>query len=185
MRVSVIGLGYIGLPTAAILASHEVEVVGVDSNQHIVDTINQGKIHIFENGLDTLVYAAVQEGYLYATLKPTKADVFIVAVPTPFKDSYEPDLTYIESAAKAIAPVLEKGNMVILESTSPVGTTEKMVKWMQGIRSDLNFPIFGKNGDSADILVLLVNHKLFKGFSPHDLNEKKIIDTIGVWKEHG
>ena len=108
MIVSVIGMGYIGLPTAAVLASRRVEVIGIDVNQHVVDTINQGKIHIIEPELDILVRSAVQTGHLRASKQPEKADVFMIAVPTPFKGEYEPDLSYIESAAKSIAPVLEK-----------------------------------------------------------------------------
>ena len=130
MIVSVIGLGYIGLPTAAILTSKGVSVVGVDVNQHAVDVINQGKIHIVEPELDVLVSKAIEKGLLKAVIEPEKADVFMVAVPTPFKGNYEPDLSYIKSAAKAIAPVLKKGDLVILESTSPVGSTEKMMEWM-------------------------------------------------------
>ena len=99
MKISVIGLGYIGLPTAAVLASRQFEVVGVDVNQHAVDTINQGKIHIFEPDLDMLVQASVQTGNLRAALQPEKADVFLVAVPTPFKGHYKPDLSFIESAS--------------------------------------------------------------------------------------
>ena len=153
MKVSVIGLGYIGLPTAAILAKHQVEVIGVDVNKHVVDTISQGKIHIVEPELDILVREAVQTGYLQAAIKPEKSDAFMIAVPTPFKESYEPDLQYIEAAAKTIALVLEKGNMVILESTSPVGTTEKMMRWMREVRPDLVFPVFGEDGSSVDISV--------------------------------
>ena len=128
--ISVIGLGYIGLPTAAMFASRKKKVIGVDVNQHAVDTINRGEIHIVEPDLDMIVHAAVNDGYLKATLVPEPADAFLIAVPTPFKESTseipEPDLKYIEAAAKAIAPVLKKGNLVILESTSPVGATEKM-----------------------------------------------------------
>ena len=143
MIVSVIGLGYIGLPTAAVLASREIEVVGVDVNQQTVDVINQGDIHIIEPDLDLLVQETVKIGKLRATLKPEKADVFMVTVPTPFKANKKPDLSFIESASKSIATVLEKGNLVILESTSPVGTTEKMMEWMQEVRPDLTFPVFG------------------------------------------
>ena len=125
MKVLVIGLGYIGLPTAAVLASRGVEVVGVDVNQHTVDSINQGKIHIVEPDLDILVQASVKSGNLRAMIQAERADVFMVAVPTPFKEDHQPDLSFIESATKSIAPVLERGNLVILESTSPVGTTEK------------------------------------------------------------
>ena len=101
MIVSVVGLGYIGLPTAAILASRSLKVIGLDVNQKTVDIINQGKVHIVEPGLDILVQTAVQSGYLKATTKPEKSDVFVIAVPTPFKDNHKPDLSYIESAAKA------------------------------------------------------------------------------------
>lgn len=138
--VSVIGLGYIGLPTAAMLASRKIRVIGVDVNKHAVDTINQGKIHIVEPDLDLLVNAAVTSGYLSAQLTPAQADAFMIAVPTPFHDDLSPDLTYVEAAAKAIAPVLKKGDLVILESTSPVGTTELVCQWIREVRADLTVP---------------------------------------------
>jgi len=142
--VSVIGLGYIGLPTAAMFASRKKNVVGVDVNSQAVDTINRGEIHIVEPELDMIVHAAVTEGYLKATLTPEPADAFLIAVPTPFKANNseipEPDLCYIEAAAKSIAPVLKKGDLVILESTSPVGATEKMSGWLKESRTDLSFP---------------------------------------------
>ncbi len=145
MIVTVIGLGYIGLPTAALIASKGIKVVGVDVNHHIVNTINKGKIHIVEPDLDILVRSSVQSGNLRATTETEKADIFIVAVPTPFQGDHKPDLSYIKSTAKAIAPVLGKGNLVILESTSPVGTTEKLTEWMSEERPDLSFPEFGIN----------------------------------------
>jgi len=163
MKVSVIGLGYIGLPTAAVLASRKVEVVGVDVNQNAVDMINRGEIHIVEPELSILVRAAVQTGYLRATMQVEKADAFMVAVPTPFKGEHEPDLSYIKSAAEAIVPVLEKGNMVILESTSPVGATEKMMSWMKELRPDLSFPVFGDNGGEADISVAHCPERVLPG----------------------
>lgn len=138
--VSVIGLGYIGLPTAAMLASRKIKVIGVDVNKHAVDTINQGKIHIVEPDLDLLVNAAVTSGYLSAQLAPSPADAFMIAVPTPFHDDLSPDLSYVEAAAKAIAPVLKKGDLVILESTSPVGTTELVCQWIREVRADLTVP---------------------------------------------
>jgi UDP-N-acetyl-D-mannosaminuronic acid dehydrogenase len=153
MKVSVIGLGYIGLPTAAVLASHQINVVGVDIDSHVVSTINQGKIHIVEPGLEDLVRTAVQTGRLKATTQIEESDVFVIAVPTPFKGNHEPDLSYIKSAAKMISSVLNEGNIVILESTSPVGTTEKMVGWMQEARTDLTFPLFGRDADNFDIYV--------------------------------
>ncbi len=171
MIVSIIGLGYIGLPTAAVLASKGVKVVGVDVNQHAVDTINQGKIHIFEPELDILVHKTVQDNYLKAVTKPEKADVFMVAVPTPFKGNYEPDLSYIKSAAKAIATVLERGNLVILESTSPVGATEKMMEWMRGERPDLSFPKFGDDKFRADIAVAYCPERVLPGQVVRELIE--------------
>ena len=171
MIVSIIGLGYIGLPTAAVLASKGVKVIGVDVNQHAVDIINQGKIHIVEPELDILVYKAVQDNYLKAVTKPEKADVFMVAVPTPFKDNYEPDLSYIKSAAKAIATVLERGNLVILESTSPVGATEKMMEWMREDRPDLSFPKFGDDKFIADIAVAHCPERVLPGQVVRELVE--------------
>jgi UDP-N-acetyl-D-mannosaminuronic acid dehydrogenase len=125
--VCVIGLGYIGLPTASMLGTKGYNVTGVDVSPEVVETINKGEIHIVEPDLDLLVKSAVNAGKLKASLEPVKADVFIIAVPTPFKDNHVPDLSYVEQASRAIAPFIEKGNLVILESTSPVGTTENSV----------------------------------------------------------
>lgn len=166
-RVSVIGLGYIGLPTAAVIASRGVEVIGVDVSQHAVNTINQGKIHIVEPDLDMLVQSAVTTGKLRATTEPEPADVFLIAVPTPFSEDYKPDVSYIEAAVKNIASVLEKGNLVILESTSPVGTTEKMSVWMSQIRSDLSFP--HQNSEQADIQVAHCPERVLPGYVIQEL----------------
>ena len=125
-KVCVIGLGYIGLPTAALLASSGYHVHGVDLLQNVVDTINQGKIHIVEQGLGELVKKSIESGNLKADVKPDFADVFIIAVPTPFRDGYVPNIDYVLSASRAVAPYIREGNIVILESTSPVGTTEKI-----------------------------------------------------------
>lgn len=126
-QICVIGLGYIGLPTASLLGTKGFKVHGVDVSKHVVDTINKGKIHIVEPDLDIMVKSAVHSGNLKAGLEPIEADVYIIAVPTPFKDNFEPDLSYIESAAKMISPYVKAGNLVILESTSPVGTTDEVV----------------------------------------------------------
>lgn len=125
-KICVIGLGYIGLPTAALLANRGYDVHGVDIVQSTVDIINRGEIHIVEPELDTFVKAAVNSGKLKADLKPEKADVFIIAVPTPFHEGYIPNIDYIISATKAIAPYVKESDIVILESTSPVGTTDKV-----------------------------------------------------------
>ena len=171
--ISVIGLGYIGLPTAAMFASRKKKVIGVDVNQHAVDTINRGEIHIVEPDLDMIVHSAVNEGYLKATLTTEPADAFLIAVPTPFKDSDseipEPDLKYIKSAAKAIAPVLKKGDLVILESTSPVGATEQLAEWLAEIREDLSFP--QSAGNDADVNVAHCPERVLPGHVVRELVE--------------
>lgn len=167
--ISVIGLGYIGLPTAAVFASRKVNVIGVDVNQHAVDTINKGQIHIVEPELDIVVQAAVSQGYLKATTVAEPADAFLIAVPTPFKDDYEPDLSYIKSAANAIATVLKKGDLVVLESTSPVGATEQMSAWLAEARSDLTFP--QTHGEDSDIRVAHCPERVLPGHVIRELVE--------------
>ena len=130
--ICVIGLGYIGLPTAALLANNGYNVHGVDIIQATVDTINQGKIHIVEPGLEDFVKKAVDNGKLKADTRPTKSDVFIIAVPTPFREGFVPNLDYVISACKSIAPFVKSGDIVVLESTSPVGTTEKIGEILKG-----------------------------------------------------
>ena len=149
--ITMVGLGYIGLPTAALLASRGLRVVGVDTDERAVATINAGSVHIVEPDLDIVVRSTVTTGNLRATTEPEPADAFLVAVPTPFKGGGgggaggergdpEPDLSHVEAAARAIAPVLERGNLVVLESTSPVGTTERLSAWLAEERPDLAFP---------------------------------------------
>ncbi len=132
-----VGLGYIGLPTAALMASRGIKVHGVDVNQHAVDTINQGKIHIVEPDLDGLVRHVVDEKYLIADTNAAPADVFLIAVPTPFKGEHVPDISYVEDATKNLCPFLEIDNLVILESTSPVGTTERVKEIIDEERPEL------------------------------------------------
>jgi len=159
--ISMIGLGYIGLPTATLFASRHKTVIGVDISEHAVNTINQGKIHIVEPGLEALVRVAVQDGFLRATTTPEPADAFLVAVPTPFQDDHQPDLRYIEAATKAIAPVLQKGNLVVLESTSPVGATEQMAAWLAQARPDLTFP--QQAGEDADVQIAHCPERVLPG----------------------
>ena len=128
LKVVMMGLGYIGLPTAALIASRGIRVQGIDVNQSVVDTINEGKIHIAEPALDGLVKHVVEKGLLKASIIVETADVYLIAVPTPFKGDHEPDLKYVESATRMIIPNLKEGNLFIIESTSPVGTTDKMAK---------------------------------------------------------
>jgi UDP-N-acetyl-D-mannosaminuronic acid dehydrogenase len=181
MIVSVIGLGYIGLPTAALIASNQIKVIGVDVDQEIVKTVNEGKIHIIEPNLEELVHSAVKKGNLSAANEISNSDVFIVAVPTPFTQNHKPDLSYIKIAVKSIAKVLKVGNLVILESTSPVGSSEKMMHWMKEERPDLSFPVFGVDKES-DIFIahcpervlpgniineLISNNRIIGGISKH------------------
>ena len=150
-KLCVVGLGYVGLPTAAIFASRGLDVVGVDVNADTVATINAGKVHIVEPDLDILVNGAVATGKLRAATEPEPADAFIVAVPTPFTEDRKPDLSYLDAAAESLAPVLRAGNLVIVESTSPVGTTERFSAQLAASRPDLTFPHDASDG--ADIAV--------------------------------
>jgi UDP-N-acetyl-D-mannosaminuronic acid dehydrogenase len=163
--ISVIGLGYIGLPTAAMFAMNGKKVIGVDINPHTVETINEGKININEPDLEKIVAETVLSGNLRATSLAEPADVFLIAVPTPFKDGIhsipEPNLEYIMSAAHQIAPVLKKGDLIILESTSPVGTTEKLVEWLHKIRNDLVFP--SENIKDSDINIAYCPERVLPG----------------------
>ena len=136
----VIGLGYIGLPTAAILASRKVRVIGVDVNREVVETVNRGDVHIVEPGLPELVANVVADGFLSARAVPTAADVFIIAVPTPFGADKEPDLSYVQAATESVAPHLKAGDLIVVESTCPVGTTQMVEGWLMALRPDLTYP---------------------------------------------
>lgn len=175
--VTVIGLGYIGLPTAAALATQRINVHGVDIDEHAVNTINLGEIHIVEPELDVAVQAAVTRGFLTASLEPKAADAFLIAVPTPFKDDHDPDLSYIESAAATIAPVLKTGDLVVLESTSPVGATEKLSQWLSDHRSDLTFPHV--DGEASDIRVAHCPERVLPGKVMFEIaNNDRVIGGI-------
>lgn len=141
-KVVTIGLGYIGLPTSALIANNQIPVHGVDISQHVVDTINAGKIHIVEPELDEAVAKAVKEGYLKADTKPVEADTYLIVVPTPFKGNFEPDISYVKAATTAIIPLLKEGDLYIIESTSPVGTTEKMMDYIFSERPELKGKIY-------------------------------------------
>ena len=136
-EIVMIGLGYIGLPTAALIASNSVYVHGVDINQNVVETINQGKVHIVEPELDYAVANAVKEGYLKASGTPVEASTYIIVVPTPFKAKNEPDISYVEAATRGLLQLFKAGDLYIIESTSPVGTTEKMMSLIYRERPEL------------------------------------------------
>src|SRR5665647_2863914 len=142
MKAVFMGLGYIGLPTAAVAASKGIQVVGVDVNPLVVETINKGKIHIIEPDLDKLVKSVVAKGLLKASLKPEEADAFFIVVPTPFKQNHRADISYVESAARMVIPYLREDNLFVIESTSPVMTTEKMAEVIFKERPELKDKIF-------------------------------------------
>ncbi len=153
-RIAVLGLGYVGLPTAAVFAESGIEVLGIDTNPRVVQSINQGRPHFGEPNLDALVRNVVGAGKLRAATTAEAADAFIICVPTPLQghgETAKPDISFILDAARAIAPRLEPGALVILESTSPVGTTERMAEIMAELRPDLTFP--QQKGEMAAVQV--------------------------------
>lgn len=159
--VCVLGLGYIGLPTASVIASRGVKVIGVDVKQAVVDKINRGEIHIVEPDLEAVTAHAVQQGTLRAATAPLPADVFVIAVPTPFHDG-KADLSYVDAAGASVAPVLTKGNLLVLESTSPPGTTERLLGQLAELRPDLRFPKVG-DGTDHDIHVAYCPERVLPG----------------------
>lgn len=159
--VCVVGLGYIGLPTAAALATRGVDVIGVDVKADVLETINRGEAPFVEPDLAVAVSGAVAMGRLRATAVPEPTDAFIVAVPTPFRDDHSADLSYVEAAAAAIAPVLSPGDLVVLESTSPPGTTIQLSRWLAGYRPDLTFPHDQRDG--ADVHVAHCPERVLPG----------------------
>ena len=160
-EVCVVGLGYIGLPTAAIVARAGCRVHGIDVSQRVVDTINRGEIHIEEVDLDGLVQGVVARGLLSASLEPSPADVFVIAVPTPFDKDHAPDVSYVLAAGRSVAPHLKAGDVVILESTSPVGTTEKLRDLIAELRPDLKAP--GLTRETPDIAVAYCPERVLPG----------------------
>ena len=159
--VCVVGLGYIGLPTAAIIARAGCAVLGVDVAQKVVDTINRGEIHIEEVDLDGLVHGVVSRGLLRASTEVAPADVFVIAVPTPFDKNHAPDISYVLAAGRSVAPVLKAGDIVILESTSPVGTTEQLRDMIAEMRPDLKCP--GKTRETPDISIAYCPERVLPG----------------------
>ena len=142
MRVVTIGLGYIGLPTSALIASKSIPVHGVDINENVVETINQGKIHIVEPDLENVVQLAVEQGLLKASTIPVEGDVYLIVVPTPFKGNHEPDISYVEAATRSVLPLLKPHDLYIIESTSPIGTTEQMAELIFNERPELKDKIY-------------------------------------------
>ena len=178
MKLCICGLGYIGLPTAAMFASNGVSVSGVEVNQHAIDMINQGKIHIVEPGLGEVVKKAVENGLLTASRTATEADGYIICVPTPFKgQNHEPDLSYVEEAAREIAPYIRKGNTVILESTSPVGSTQIVADIIAKMRPELK--VASEDLEECDVYVAYCPERVLPGKIMSELvNNDRIVGGI-------
>jgi len=176
-KIEVVGLGYIGLPTAAVFADQGVEVVGVDTKADVVEKVRQGKAHFGEPNLDALVRRVVESKKLRASLEHEEADAFMIAVPTPVRAGHKPDISYVDAAAKAIAPKLKPGDLVILESTSPVGTTERISAIMAEARPDLSFP--HQKGELSDIRVAHCPERVLPGRILEEVvNNARIIGGI-------
>ncbi|GAA4764918.1 UDP-N-acetyl-D-mannosamine dehydrogenase VpsB [Stakelama sediminis] len=159
--VAVVGLGYIGLPTAAVIARTGARVLGVDVNEQVVETVNSGKVHIEEIDLDALVSGAVARGTLRASTRIEPADVFVIAVPTPFGENHAPNIGYVLQAATNIAAVLKTGDTIILESTSPVGTTEEVARQIAQLRPDLKIP--GHCPSTPDVAIAYCPERVLPG----------------------
>lgn len=168
--VCIVGLGYVGLPTAILCAMSGHEVVGVDINTEVVEKLNKGEVHIVENGLDALLKRCLADKKFKAVLAPLEADTFVIAVPTPFeKDSHAPVLDFIKAATQSIAPKLREGNTVILESTSPVGTTVLVCEWLQEMRPDLLFPV--SDSSAADVNIAYCPERVLPGRAMQEINQ--------------
>ncbi len=184
MDVVMIGLGYIGLPTATLIANNKSHVLGVDINQRVVDTINSGKIHIVEPSLDLAVENAVKNGFLRAAIKPKKANTYIIVVPTPFKGNHEPDISYVKSATQSIIPLLKENDLYIIESTSPVGTTEKMMAYIYSerpeLKNKLHIAYCPERVLPGNVMFELVNNDRVIG----GVNEKSTKKAIAFYKKY-
>ncbi|TRD11672.1 UDP-N-acetyl-D-mannosamine dehydrogenase [Erythrobacter insulae] len=167
-QIAVIGLGYIGLPTAAVLASYGWNVCGVDVSEKVVETVNAGGVHIEERDLDQLVRSATETGRLTASTTVPTAHYYMIAVPTPLSDNNTPDIGYVEAAARAIAPQILPGACIIIESTSPVGTTEKVADIIAGMRPDIKVPAFG-DASGGDIALAYCPERVLPGKIVHEL----------------
>jgi UDP-N-acetyl-D-mannosaminuronic acid dehydrogenase len=165
--VCVVGLGYIGLPTAATLAGRGVDVIGVDINRDAVDRINSGRAHIVEPDLDMVLGAAVKSGKLRAVTTPETADAFVVAVPTPITHDHKADISAVEAALKSIAAVLKRGDLIVIESTSPVGTTERAAALLRKLRPEFTFP--DTHPEQSDILLAYCPERILPGRTLREL----------------
>lgn len=177
-KVSVYGLGYIGLPTAVLIADKGIETLGVDIKEDLVKQLSSGEFTIDEKGLDSLIQKTISNGKLTVSTKPKSADVHLIAVPTPFKDNKEPDLSYVKNVCIGISRVLKKGDLIIIESTCPVGTSERVSSWLSEKRTDLTFPKKDNCGDS-DVNIAYCPERVIPGNIIYEMiNNHRIIGGI-------
>jgi UDP-N-acetyl-D-mannosaminuronic acid dehydrogenase len=185
-KVSIIGLGYVGLPTAATIAARGVRVLGVDIRKDVVERVNSGGTHILEPDLDIIVHSVVSTGNLRALIAPEPADVFIIAVPTPHLSNHRPDMRAVQSALASVAPVLTRGNLVIIESTSPVGTTRNAAEQLRDLRPDLSFP--DQAPERADVLMAYCPERILPGNTLRELtdNDRLVggLDQLSAERAH-
>jgi UDP-N-acetyl-D-mannosaminuronic acid dehydrogenase len=185
-RVSVIGLGYVGLPTAATIAARGVQVLGVDIRKDVIERVNSGGTHILEPDLDIIVHSVVSTGNLRAIIAPEPADVFVIAVPTPHLGNHRPDMRAVQSALASVAPVLTRGNLVIIESTSPVGTTRNAAEQLRRLRPDLSFP--DQAPERADVLMAYCPERILPGNTLRELtdNDRLVggLDQLSAGRAH-
>lgn len=178
-KVVVVGLGYIGLPTSCFLASRGLDVTGIDVNQNLIDKINSGKCHINEPHLEDILQKSIASNNFRASKTPTAADVFIIAVPTPVSQEGRPDISYVESAVESIIPVIQNGNLIIIESTCPVGTTEKMLQKFKEARTDLELPQVDSNSSTNQLFLSYCPERVFPGNILNELeNNDRVIGGI-------
>ena len=168
-KVSVIGLGYIGLPTAAIIAQNGHQVIGVDIDKRVIDTVNSGKAHIVEKNLDQIIKDCIEDKLLTASLVVEESDIFIISVPTPFKEDHIPDLSFIHSATKLIASKIKKQDLIILESTVPIGATEQVSAWLKELRPELEFPMSSNLFEKPDVFIAHCPERVLPGNIIHEL----------------
>jgi UDP-N-acetyl-D-mannosaminuronic acid dehydrogenase len=194
--VCIVGLGYVGLPTAATFAARGFEVVGVDINREAVERINSGRAHIVEPDLDMVLGAAIKSGKLRAVTTPETADAFVVAVPTPITHDHKADISAVEAALKSIATVLKRGDLIVIESTSPVGTTERAAALLRKLCPELTFP--DMHPEQSDILLAYCPERILPGRTLRELTDnarvlggldrrsaarvasKIVVDTVGL-----
>lgn len=186
MKACFMGLGYIGLPTAIIAAQHGIKIIGVDINPKVVDMTNQGKLHIIEPGMQELLQEVVADSRLKASTIPEESDAYFIVVPTPFKGDHEPDISYVEAASRTVIPFLKEGDLFVIESTSPVGTTDKIQNIIFTLRPELKDKIYiaycPERVLPGNVIYELIHNDRVIGGMNDDSTDKAIDFTVDSYK---